>query len=79
MDSRALTALFKFGSDRSFRRNACKGTLPVSLFRIPGRRGWFARTEDVAAWLAAIGREAVDGSPSAQGIGLESLRSRPEP
>lgn len=67
MDSRALTALFKFGSDRSFRRSACNGTLPVSVFRIPGRRGWFARTQDVAAWLAAIGRDAGDISPSAQG------------
>lgn len=66
MDSRALTALFKFGSDRSFRRSACKGTLPVSVFRIPGRRGWFARTEDVAVWLADIGGTASSGSPSIQ-------------
>ena len=67
MDGRALTALFKFGSDRSFRRSARKGMLPVSVFRIQGRRGWFARTEDVAVWLAAIGDEARDGSFPIQG------------
>lgn len=67
MDSQALIALFKFGSDRSFRRSACKGRLPVSVFRIPGRQGWFARTEDVAVWLAAIGRDASDGEPPVQG------------
>lgn len=55
MDGRALTALFKFSSSRSFRRSAAKGLLPVSVFRMPGRRGWFARTRDVAAWLAAAG------------------------
>lgn len=62
MDSQALTAFFKFGSDRSFRRSAVKGALPVGVFRIPGRRGWFARTRDVAVWLAAIQRDASNGS-----------------
>jgi len=52
MDSRALSELFKFGSERSFRRAASSGSLPVSVFRVSGRRGWFARTRDVAAWLA---------------------------
>lgn len=55
MDGHALTALFKFSSPRSFRRSAAKGSLPVSVFRLPGRRGWFARTRDVAVWLAAVG------------------------
>ncbi|MFC6187688.1 hypothetical protein ACFPZE_07080 [Pseudoxanthomonas mexicana] len=55
MDSQALVALFKFGSERSFRRSASKGALPVTVFRVPGRRGWFARTRDVAAWLAELG------------------------
>lgn len=62
MDSQALTAFFKFGSDRSFRRSAVRGALPVGVFRIPGRRGWFARTRDVAVWLAAIQRDAGDGT-----------------
>lgn len=53
MDGQALAALFKFGSDRSFRRNASNGTLPVSVCRVPGRRGWFARTRDVGKWLSS--------------------------
>lgn len=55
MDSDALAELFKFGSERSFRRAAAGGHLPVSVFRISGRRGWFARTRDVAAWLDRLG------------------------
>lgn len=58
MDSQALAALFKFGSDRSFRRSASKGALPVSVFRVPGRRGWFARTRDVGLWLASVSTAA---------------------
>src|SRR3546814_8197240 len=49
MDSQALIAFFKFGSDRSFRRSAAKAALPVAVFRVPGRSGWFARTHDVAS------------------------------
>src|SRR3546814_6875551 len=51
MDSQALIAFFKFGSDRSFRRRAANAALPVAVFRVPGRSGWFARTQEVALWL----------------------------
>lgn len=59
MDSQALIAFFKFGSDRSFRRSAAKAALPVAVFRVPGRSGWFARTQDVALWLTTAGQEAA--------------------
>lgn len=29
------------------------GRLPIELFRLPGRRGWFAATPAVRAWLEA--------------------------
>ena len=51
MDAAALTDLLKFGTDRSFRRAAAKGVLPVRVFHVSGRRGWFALTRDVARWL----------------------------
>lgn len=54
----AIRALLHFSSDRSFRRAAAKQALPIPVFRVPGRRGWFARTRDVVAWLdrvAAVG------------------------
>src|SRR3546814_17146233 len=59
MDSQALIAFFKFGSDRSFRRSAAKAALPVAVFRVPGRSGWFARTQDVTLWLTTAGQKAI--------------------
>lgn len=35
----------------AFHRCKDKGELGVSVFSLPGRRGWFAFTNDVAAWL----------------------------
>jgi hypothetical protein len=58
MTSRDLAALFRFGSDRSFRRAAQTGALPVAIVKVPGRRGWFARTREVAAWLESLGGSA---------------------
>lgn len=29
------------------------GRLPIEMFRLPGRRGWFAATPSVKAWLEA--------------------------
>lgn len=52
MGSEPLMKTFKFTCARSFRRAATNGALPVNVFRMTGRWGWFARTQDVAAWLA---------------------------
>ena len=54
MKGRDLAGLLGFGSDRSFARAAASGQLPIPVFRMKGRRGWFARTRDVAAWLNNI-------------------------
>lgn len=59
MNAEALTRLLQIGSARTFRRAALSGRLPVSVFRIPGRRGWFARTRDIAAWLATAGNNSL--------------------
>lgn len=60
MNGRALAELLKFGSDRSFRRAAAKGRLPVSVFRMDGRTGWFARTREVAEWLRGQERSRAE-------------------
>ena len=52
MDGRQLMQVFLYRTERSFRRAAQAGRLPVPVFRLEGRRGWFARTEDVERWLA---------------------------
>lgn len=56
MDAAALAALFRFPSDRAFRRAVAKGALPIPVFRIPGRPGAHARTRDVAKWLRDLGQ-----------------------
>lgn len=56
MDATALAALFRFPSDRAFRRAVAKGALPIPVFRIPGRPGAHARTRDVAEWLRDVGQ-----------------------
>lgn len=54
MDSAALAEFFKFPNERALRRAAAKEVFPVPVFRMAGRNGWFARTRDVAAWLARL-------------------------
>lgn len=54
MGSEPLMKIFKFTCARSFRRAATNGALPVNVFRMTGRWGWFARTRDVATWLVKV-------------------------
>ena len=44
-----------FKSARSFQRAQKEGRLPITTFSLPGRRGVFARTRDIAAWLGTFG------------------------
>jgi hypothetical protein len=30
------------------------GRLPIEMFQVPGRRGWFAATSVVRSWLQAV-------------------------
>jgi len=53
----ALYRCLGFRSARSFQRALQAGNLPVQTFLLPGRRGRFARTRDVALWLATLGEE----------------------
>ena len=72
MQGPALAELFKFGSDRSFRRAAAAASLPIEVFRLPGRRGWFARTRDVELWLrkAPVAGAATFDAPTARKEGV---------
>ena len=36
-----------------------RGTVGFEVFAIPGRRGRFARAQDVAAWLTSHGIESI--------------------
>ncbi|WP_374668731.1 hypothetical protein [Ramlibacter sp.] len=43
-----------FRTGEAFRAAARSGRLPIKLVKIEGRRGWFARAQDVKNWKAAV-------------------------
>ncbi|MGH8507046.1 MAG: hypothetical protein ACRETM_13970 [Stenotrophobium sp.] len=65
---RPLLLLLGFKSQRSFYRAIQADCLPVKVSQIAGRRGYFARTRDVASWLESFGIEKlVAGSTKSGG------------
>jgi len=40
-----------FSSTDALRLARSRGRLQIPMFRVDGRRGWFASTRDVAQWL----------------------------
>ena len=51
LPSACLAQVFCYPSAEASRQAVSRGTVPVPLFRIPNRRGWFALARDVATWL----------------------------
>lgn len=56
LHGRDVAPLLGYRSARAFARAAEAGFLPVPIFRMAGRRGWFARTRELAAWLSGSER-----------------------
>lgn len=54
---KALHRCLGFRSTRSFQRALQAGNLPVQTFLLPGRRGRFARTRDIALWVKQLGQK----------------------
>ncbi len=54
-----LYAALGFKTYAAFHRSKRRGEIGVNVFTLPGRRGWFALTSDVAAWLAAQSEAAA--------------------
>jgi len=50
---RELAAALGFASQDAFRKSRQRGRLPVPTFELDGRRGRWAATADIAAWLWA--------------------------
>lgn len=48
---RQLARLLGYPSAGAVQKASERGRLPVRTFRVPGRRGKFAFTRDLAAWL----------------------------
>jgi hypothetical protein len=38
------------------------GRLPIAMFQVPGRRGWFAATQTVRAWLESLLLPSTDNT-----------------
>lgn len=55
----ALWRLLGFRTGDAFRKAAQRQALPVATFTLPNRRGRFARTADIAAWLATLVQPAA--------------------
>lgn len=47
----ALSRALGFRTQAAFRKAKQRGRLPVATFEVEGRRGRFAATADIAAWL----------------------------
>lgn len=53
LDAAATAKFMRFRSVDALRQARRDGRLSVPMFKIDGRRGWFASTSVVAAWLEA--------------------------
>lgn len=50
----ALRLALGYRTGEAFRAAARAGRVPVKLVKLEGRRGWFARQEDVQQWCATV-------------------------
>jgi hypothetical protein len=56
-----------------------RGKLPIAMQQLPDRKGWYARTVDVAHWIESI-EQAPDSSPEMspqeQSVAAQATRGR---
>lgn len=69
IQGRDLHHVLGYTSGDAFRQAACRKTLPVQTFKRPGFRMRFARTHDIAKWLAYMDIAGTDKSS----LGLMSV------
>lgn len=53
LNAAATAKALGFRSPDALRQARRDGRLPIAMFQIPGRRGWFASTQAVIEWLEA--------------------------
>jgi len=63
-----LARVLAFPSPEAFRQAVARGRIPVRIFELKGRRGRFAFSRDIAAWLAQTNLTGQHLSPSAPEI-----------
>lgn len=60
LGGRELYAALGFKSYAAFHRSKQLGELGITVFTLPGRRGWFALTGDIAEWLKTQAVKTTD-------------------
>ena len=54
LNSAETARLMGFRSKEALARVRLAGRLPIQMFQVPGRRGWFAATDQVKAWVEEV-------------------------
>lgn len=67
MTGEPLRIALGYPSKESFRQAFVRKTIPIPIFTLERRRGKFALTKDVAAWLASQRARAVAESSATEG------------
>jgi hypothetical protein len=52
-----LARALGYPTQQAFRQAVARGRVPVPLFTIPGRRGKFAQSQDIARWAHGLGSD----------------------
>jgi len=78
IDTRILARLLGYPSANAVRQAHRRGTLPVPLYRLDGRRGLFARPGDITKALRETLRRDCPVTRSPIGLGAEEPNSRQE-
>lgn len=66
MGSAGLRMALGFATQQALRHAIQAGHVPFPVFTLKGRKGPFARTHDVAAWLGSHAADAAVFSPAAR-------------
>lgn len=66
----SLYSALGFKSYAAFYRSMKRGEIGVPVFTLPSRRGWFALTSEVAAWLT--GRRSENAQANSKQIQSEA-------
>ena len=54
LSSMQVAHVLGYGNIYALAKARSRGLLPIQMFLLPGRRGWFCRTSEVAAWLSRL-------------------------
>lgn len=60
LPSRVLWKVLGYSSSSAWRQSISRRTVPVPIFPLEGRSGYFALSHDVAAWMAEQRMKALE-------------------